>query len=110
MGGVNFTAVVLVSHCASLTFLRPTDLQESSPNVFSWTGPPFYHLFRGIHTFRFSPSENTPGATTFVQEESFTGFFSWVMAEEGPVGGRVKGMFEGFNRDLKEAVEKEGKG
>ncbi|KAM0805807.1 hypothetical protein BDR22DRAFT_829375 [Usnea florida] len=90
MGGVTFTAVVL----------------ESSANVFSWTGPPFYHLFRGVHTFRFSPSVSTPGSTTFVQEESFTGVLAWVMAERGPIGRKVRGMFEGFNQDLKVEAEK----
>ena len=43
-----------------------------------------------------------------MQEESFTGVLAWVMAEKGPIGGKVRGMFEGFNRDLKAEAEKGG--
>ncbi|KAL8769421.1 MAG: hypothetical protein Q9209_004649 [Squamulea sp. 1 TL-2023] len=96
MGGVHFTASVV----------------ESSPTALTWTGPPFYHLFRGIHTFRFTPSKTTAGATTFEQEESFSGLFAWAMREDGMpgmmlgVGRMVRGYFEEFNADLKRAVEK----
>ncbi len=61
-----------------------------------------------MHSFRFEASERTEGGTTFVQEESFTGVLSWVMDERGPVGRKVRGMFEGFNGDLKVEAEKGG--
>ena len=40
-----------------------------------------------------------------MQEESFTGVLAWVMDERGPVGRKVRGMFEGFNGDLKVRAE-----
>lgn len=61
-----------------------------------------------MHTFRFD--DNDHGGTTFVQEESFTGVCAWVMAAGGPVGRKVRGMFGGFNADLKREVEGRGGG
>ncbi len=115
MGGVKFTAVVVVCTCTdpALASLVLTLLwQESTSTTLIWTGPPLYHLFRGVHVFRFTPSEKSPGATTFVQEESFTGLFAWVMREDGMIGmlgvGRtVRSFFERFNADLKKAAEAE---
>lgn len=43
-----------------------------------------------------------------MQEESFVGWGAWVMAEKGPVGKKVKGMFETFNADLKREAERKG--
>lgn len=59
-----------------------------------------------MHNFRFSPSTVTPDCTTFMQEESFTGLLTWVFAESGPIGAKVKRMFGEFNYDLKVEAEK----
>ncbi|MCJ1475803.1 hypothetical protein MMC13_004467 [Lambiella insularis] len=90
-GGVGFEARVL----------------ESSPYFFSWTGPPLYGLLRCTHSFHFVPSQTTPGGTTFTQEEGSEGWMAWVFVPWGPVGRRVAGLFEGFNRDLKRRCESE---
>jgi hypothetical protein len=38
-------------------------------------------IFIGEHIFRFEPSTKTPGGTTFVQGEKFTGVLSWIINE-----------------------------
>ena len=73
--------------------------------MLSWTGPPFYHLFRGVHVFRFEASTRTAGGTTFAQEESFTGVMSFMMRPGMPGGRMTKGYFDGFSADLKRRVE-----
>ena len=65
------------------------------------------------HIFRFSPSESgTPEHTTFIQEESFSGIFGWVMDDTKLariIGARegTKTNFEAFNKDFKAECEKE---
>ncbi|MCJ1472942.1 hypothetical protein MMC13_001591 [Lambiella insularis] len=94
MGGVDFHATIL----------------ESSAHLLSWTGPALHGLFRGIHSFRFVPSQIIPGGTTFTQEEAFEGWMAWVFMPWGPLGRMVRGYFEGFNQDLKRRCERgEGK-
>ncbi len=46
----------------------------------------------------------TKGGTTFVQKEEFGGVLWWVMGE-WLAGGWLKGIYEGFNGDLKRGVE-----
>lgn len=71
-------------------------------------------LFTGTHSFYWTPSQTTPGATTFTQEEVFSGLLGGLYGD-GVVAKRV-GMkektrvwWEEFNGDLKKAVEAEGK-
>ena len=78
--------------------------------MLSWTGAPFYHLFRGLHVFRFDASTRTAGGTTFVQEETFMGVMAFMMGPGMPGGKLMKGYFEGFNADLKRRVESLGEG
>jgi hypothetical protein len=81
-------------------------IQENSPERFVWDGG-FRPLLNGRHYFEFRPSEVTPGHTTFVNAEDFTGWlFAWNwrdrVREAGP-------GFERVNWDLKrrcEGVEK----
>jgi hypothetical protein len=60
--------------------------------------------------FSFVESEITPGSTTFVHEEQFSGILAGVM-EEGTLGKvvglreKMKRGVEGFNRDLKAWIE-----
>lgn len=80
--------------------------------MFAWTGSlPF--IFTGTHSFYWTPSQTTPGGTTFTQEEKFTGLLGGLLYGEG-VLARSAGMkektrkgWEGFNADLKKAVEAE---
>ncbi|KUJ09948.1 uncharacterized protein LY89DRAFT_675455 [Mollisia scopiformis] len=89
MGGVNFTAKII----------------ECNANTLSWTGPPVYGLFRGIHVFRFEKSTVTGGGTTFVQEESFVGIMAWAFSPVLPLGWVTKSYFNKFNAELKGEAE-----
>ena len=66
--------------------------------------------FNGNHAFHFTESKITNCATTFIQEEKFSGLLAFTMGE-GVVANMIglkektrKG-FEGFNRDFKKWVE-----
>jgi hypothetical protein len=68
------------------------------------------NIFTGEHIFRFEPSGVTPGATTFHQDEDFSGLISGVIGENfiaNALGFRKKTQagFEGLNADLKRWVE-----
>jgi hypothetical protein len=79
--------------------------------VFTWTGSlPF--LFTGAHSFYWTPSQITPGGTTFLQEETFTGLLGGlygdgVLAKSVGVKEKTLKGWEGFNEDLKRVVEAE---
>jgi hypothetical protein len=66
--------------------------------------------FTGNHAFRFTESEITKGATTFTQEEQFSGPSAFIIGD-GAIGKmmgikeKTKSGFEGFNTDLKKWVE-----
>jgi hypothetical protein len=89
--------------------MKPTFL-ENSPSAFRWLGEGLGGTFNGEHIFRFEESKLTPGGTTFVQEEKFSGAMTWMIGE-GAVAGMVgfrKTTVEGFeslNGDLKRACE-----
>lgn len=51
------------------------------------------------------PSTTTPGATTFVQDEEFTGVLSILFYEGSAMRKKTQGNFEKFNSDLKAWVE-----
>lgn len=53
-------------------------------------------------TFRFLPSEKTPGHTTFVQEEKFVGLF-WALVASGVM--KEQKAFDTFNGKFKGRVE-----
>lgn len=59
----------------------------------------------GAHFFRFEPSKKTPGGTTFVQGEHFTGALSFLMGETWSYGKSTKAMFEKLNESLKKKME-----
>ncbi|CAI6340086.1 unnamed protein product [Periconia digitata] len=89
--------------------MQPT-LLENTPNVFRWIGNGLMGTFNGAHAFRFHPSSTTPGATTLVHEEEFTGALTWMVGEgvvAKSLGMREKTRkgFEGFNEDLKKWCE-----
>jgi hypothetical protein len=63
-------------------------------------------MLLGTHQFHFSPSQKTPGGTTLVQQEDFTGPLAVLFRPGWSMGTQTQGNFEAFNRDLKAAVEK----
>ncbi|KAF2117208.1 hypothetical protein BDV96DRAFT_598134 [Lophiotrema nucula] len=90
--------------------IDPT-LLENSPTCFRWGGSGLMGQFKGEHIFRFEPSTQTPGGTTFTHEEKFAGSLAFIIGP-GPVGRMIgfrestrKG-FESYNRDLKAWCEK----
>lgn len=65
-----------------------------------------YGLFDAQHEFHFAPSETTPGGTTLLQKEDFTGMLTYFMREGSQLGTQFKTNFEGFNKELKKEVER----
>jgi hypothetical protein len=63
-------------------------------------------LFTGEHSFSFRPSKISPGHTTFVQQEKFSGALSWIMGE-GILARQIgmtemtKKNWDKYNRDFK---------
>jgi hypothetical protein len=86
--------------------ISPT-IRENSPQQFRWLGRLWGlpGLFTGEHQFRFEPSARTPGGTTFVQAEEFSGLLSFMIAEGTRFWKSTKAGFDGFNADLKARCE-----
>lgn len=82
-------------------------LLTNSTEEFKWAGKLWNipGLFNGNHYFKFTPSTKTPGATTFVQGEDFSGILSFMMAEGSSFWTSTKKGFEGFNQDLRKRCE-----
>ncbi|RDW58481.1 hypothetical protein BP5796_12411 [Coleophoma crateriformis] len=83
---------------------------ENSPTTFSWGGKGLLGTFNGNHAFHFTESTTTKGATTFIQEEQFSGLLAVTMGEGVIVKmiglkEKTRKGFETFNRDLKTWVE-----
>lgn len=108
-GGVVGEAVVLVninpciSGCA-----RPTDglLQQNSPEVFQFAYTGRKMGLAAVRTFRFM-RDSTGGGTVFKHSESWEGYMAVLFMAFSPMRYYVRGLFEGFNRDLKKAVKEE---
>ena len=79
--------------------------QRNDTDQFQWQGPPVYHVVAGLHTFEFKPSINTPGGTTFIQKEEYSGPLAFLMSPS-LVGKKIMGQFNKFNEDLKLRAEK----
>ncbi|KAK5633314.1 hypothetical protein RRF57_009028 [Xylaria bambusicola] len=77
------------------------EISENSSTQFKWRGS-LPGLLKAEHTFRFEESKVTPGATTFVNSEAFTGFLS--LLSGGSHDGSSPG-FEKFNQSLKQRAE-----
>ncbi|KAK6523169.1 hypothetical protein TWF694_006064 [Orbilia ellipsospora] len=85
-------------------------LIENSPSVFRWGGSGLLGTFKGEHIFRFEPSSQTQGGTTFTHEEKFTGLLSFIMGSNvaaNSIGLRASTQkgFEKYNVDLKKWCE-----
>ncbi|KAJ1322928.1 SRPBCC family protein [Microdochium nivale] len=78
---------------------------ENSPERLTWRGGVSYLLI-GEHTFEFRPSESTPGGTTFVQHEEFTGLLTFGMqGNKEATASKSSGGFQRVNNDLKKRAE-----
>ncbi|KAE8441471.1 hypothetical protein EG329_004927 [Mollisiaceae sp. DMI_Dod_QoI] len=82
---------------------------ENTPQAFGWRGA-VPGLFKGDHYFRFQPSKSSPGNTTFVHEENFTGALSFLAGENFAakwIGApdNMRKNFTVFNEDLKKWCE-----
>ncbi|PVI06025.1 hypothetical protein DM02DRAFT_668007 [Periconia macrospinosa] len=86
------------------TVFRPT-IVENTPTTFSWQGS-LYGLFDGKHSFIFEESKVTPGGTTFVNKEEFTGLLTWFVREGSGGAEKAKVGFEAFNEDVKREAER----
>ena len=88
-----------------ITVLNSLFQQENSATALKWTGD-LFGLFVGQHQFYYQPSQKTPGHTTFLQKEDFTGPLSYFVREGSSGGASTKTNFEGFNKSLKASFEK----
>ncbi|KAL8760884.1 MAG: hypothetical protein Q9184_002949 [Pyrenodesmia sp. 2 TL-2023] len=77
---------------------------KNDSSQFQWQGPPVYHVVAGLHTFEYRPSTSTPGGTTFIQKEEYSGLLAFLMSPS-LAGRKIMGQFEKFNTDLKMRVE-----
>jgi hypothetical protein len=108
--GTTLTPTVLVRQTfPSDNLASLTPIQENSSKAFQWRGS-FYGLLIGTHTFRFEPSTTTPGATTFVQDEEFTGVLSILFFGGSAMRKKTQNQFDTFNSDLKAWVEGQSRG
>lgn len=79
-------------------------MQENSDRVFKWRGS-LWPIFVGDHFFCFNPSTVTPGSTTFVHGEEFSGLLAPLMNLPLGFAAKTSSGFEGFNEDLKKQAE-----
>ena len=76
----------------------------NTETAFRWQAAPLYGLLGGRRSFRFEPSQITPGSTTFVQSEDASGWLSFIMNPALPGRKKIAAQFEGFKNDLKARV------
>ncbi|KAK4912634.1 hypothetical protein LTR66_017269 [Elasticomyces elasticus] len=89
MGGMSFLPVI----------------NEISNDKFVWTGSlPF--IFTGQHKFYFANSQATPGGTTFVQQETFSGLLAFLMGEGWSMRTSTIKGWRAFDESLKRECEK----
>ncbi|KAI0008852.1 hypothetical protein F4779DRAFT_585534 [Xylariaceae sp. FL0662B] len=82
---------------------QPT-IVENSPTSFQWLGG-VPVLFYGKHQFYFSHSQDTPGGTTLIQREDFSGPLAFLAGPTWSIGKTSRQNFETLSRDLKMAAE-----
>lgn len=81
------------------------NVQENSPQAFKWLGS-LYGFFDGQHEFHFTPSKTTPGGTTLLQKEDFTGMLTYFVREGSQGGIQTKTNFGAFNEEVKKEAER----
>ncbi|KAH6871792.1 hypothetical protein B0T10DRAFT_568092 [Thelonectria olida] len=82
---------------------RP-NVAENSTDRFTWEGS-LYGILVGKHQFHFSPSQENPGGTTFIQTEDFTGLLT-VLYRPWSKKEQPMENWDEFNAALKEEAEK----
>ena len=81
--------------------------KENTASKLMWRGSlPF--VFTGDHAFEFQPSKVTPGSTTLLQYEDFSGLLSFMMRPASKMGTDNLNSFGAFNDDIKKEAEKGG--
>ncbi|KPM35290.1 hypothetical protein AK830_g11271 [Neonectria ditissima] len=79
----------------------------NSEQEFRWVGSAVFGLLKGQHSFRFTPSKETPNSTTFIQAEEFNGPLAFLQGSASPLRKTLQDAFEKFNSDLKAVLERE---
>ncbi|KAI1116745.1 hypothetical protein F5Y14DRAFT_54180 [Nemania sp. NC0429] len=78
---------------------------NSPPTEFKWRNK-WPGLLLAEHSFRFEPSQTTPGHTTFVNSEEFSGALTYLTYLTGSKHqGESSPGFEMFNKSLKARAE-----
>ncbi|KAK6076989.1 activator of hsp90 ATPase 1 family protein [Seiridium cupressi] len=78
---------------------------ENTSETFQWLGE-LYGVFSGHHEFYWTPSTKTPGGTTFLQKETFTGLLAFLMGPGWSPSKSTIANWDGFNADLKKEAER----
>jgi hypothetical protein len=116
IGGTPMIFIIIV--CLPCLFWFPCLLLDSStnsgpkentPTSFLWKGS-WRGLITGANHLRFLDDKETPGGTLFIQSETFSGKFQFLLSKWWPtwLGGMRKGFtqwYENFNGDLKARCE-----
>lgn len=79
--------------------------KENNSERLKWRGS-LPLIFTGDHVFEFRPSKTTPGGTTLVQYEDFSGLLSFTMKTEKKSGHDNHKGFMAFNEDVKKEAER----
>ncbi|KAI1195869.1 hypothetical protein F5X97DRAFT_306973 [Nemania serpens] len=80
------------------------EIAANSPAELKWRNK-WPGLLLAEHSFRFEPSTITPGHTTFVNSEEFSGALTYLTYLTGKPHGESSPGFELFNKSLKERAE-----
>ena len=106
MGGMAFNPLVMVKQLPKSGV--PSKLihvtEENSAECFSWEGS-LYGLLVGKHDFCFSPSEENPGFTTFIQKEDFRGPLT-ILFRPWSKKDMASASWNEFNESLKKEAER----
>ncbi|KAH8726415.1 hypothetical protein GQ44DRAFT_705599 [Phaeosphaeriaceae sp. PMI808] len=86
--------------------LKPT-VKSNNLIEFSWYGSALGGAFAGTHYFQYFESHITPGGTTFVHGEDYSGWMCWLFGESVLGLGRRKviAMYQNFSKDVKTRAE-----
>ncbi|KAF2113269.1 hypothetical protein BDV96DRAFT_601448 [Lophiotrema nucula] len=82
-------------------------ITKNDADGFSWMGFGYY-IFNGEHQFSWTKSEKTPGGTTLVQKEDFSGLLSFLVAPGWSQGKKTAANFSAFNEAVKKEAERLG--
>ncbi|KAI8186673.1 hypothetical protein KHU50_001292 [Colletotrichum sp. SAR 10_65] len=78
---------------------------ENSKELFRWNGSLPY-IFSGAHSFYFRASEKTPGGTTMIQTEDFSGLLAFLMKPFWGFEKKTLANWREFDADIKKESER----